>query len=109
MKDSLRMFREEIAESHSFIIGTYLYIEPITGVVFLGETKGAGPVMIAYTATLTVKRLPGEVCFGLVSHGVHFQIVHPAGRLFQISNSQSHFPYPVVQFQPGTRLIDYGL
>ena len=61
MKDSLRMFREEIAESHSFIIGTYLYIEPITGVVFLGETKGAGPVMIAYTATLTVKRLPGEV------------------------------------------------
>ena len=53
------MFREEIAESHSFIIGTYLYIEPITGVVFLGETKGAGPVMIAYTATLTVKRIRG--------------------------------------------------
>ena len=102
MKDSLWVFREEIAESYSFIIGTHLNVEPVAGVIFLGEIKGASPVMIAYTATFTVKWLPGDVCFGLVGHRVHFQIVHPAGRLFQVSCSQSHFPYPVVQFQSGT-------
>ena len=96
------MFRKEIAESYTLVVGTRFNIQPIIASIVLGEVKRSGIVVVGNERLFPPEvRDDGAVFRG--AHRIYRKAIHPAV-ILRILACKRPLPSIIIQVQSQTRI-----